>query len=150
MTYNKAARELDPPRPELDWTQISRFNYIEEFNLLKDCRTDIRRMPWADPVIRKALKQRLCIKRVNEEILQYVEVCWLYIHIHNERQRHASILHKLGEDSDPLFCCVEEYCTQRQCINNYLLEQIQCIFIFKLPGFSEDRTIGHQIGGDPL
>ena len=55
--FNRAPRELDPPHAELDWLKISRFNYIEEFNLLKDCRTDIRETPWAEPVIREAMKQ---------------------------------------------------------------------------------------------
>ena len=62
IAFDKAARELDPPRAELDWSKISRFNYIEEFNLLKDCRNDIRETPWAEPVIREAMKQRLRIK----------------------------------------------------------------------------------------
>ena len=33
-TYNKAARLLDPPRPPLDWAQVSRYSFLEEFNLL--------------------------------------------------------------------------------------------------------------------
>jgi hypothetical protein len=145
--FNKAARELDPPRAELDWTRISRFNYIEEFNLLKDCRTDIRETPWAEPVIREAMKQRLRIKRANEEIIRCnIEVRRLHSHIYDEKERYSSILHKLGEGSSPIYVCVEEYCTRRQRINDYLLEQIQ--HIFNLPGFSGGRTIGHRIGRD--
>ena len=143
--FNKAARELDPPRAELDWTKISRFNYIEEFNLLKDCRTDIRETPWAEPVIWEAMKQRLRIKRANEEIIRCnVEVRRLHSHISDEKEGHISILHKLGESSDPIYFSVEEYCTRRQRINDYLLEQLQ--HIFNLPGFSGARTIGHRIG----
>jgi hypothetical protein len=143
--YNKAARELDPPRAELDWTKISRYNYIEEFNLLKDSRTDIREAPWAEPVIREAMKQRLRIKRANEEILRCnVEVRRLLTHIYDEKERYTTILHKLGESSDPIYFSVEEYCTRRQRINEYILEQIQ--HIFNLPGFSGARTIGHRIG----
>ena len=94
------------------------------------------------------MKQWLHIKRASEEILRCnVEVRRLYTHIHDERQRHASILCELSEASDPLFFCVEEYCTQRQHINNYLLEQIQSIF--QLPGFLGDHTVGHRIGGEP-
>ena len=143
--FNKAARELDPPRAELDWTKISRYNYIEEFNLLKDCRTDIRETPWADPVIREAMKQRLRIKRAHEEILRCnVEVRRLHSHIYNEKEQYTSILHKLGEVFDSIYFSVEEYCTRRQHINEYLLEQIQ--HIFSLPGFTGSRTIGHRIG----
>ena len=143
--FNKAARDLDPPRAELDWTKISRFNYIEEFNLLKDCRTDIRETPWAEPVIREAMKQRLRIKRAKEEILRCnVEVRRLHTHIYDEKEKFTSILCKVREASDPIFFSVEEYCTRRQLVNEYLLEQIQRIF--SLPGFSGHRTTGHRIG----
>lgn len=143
--FNKAARELDPPRAELDWTRISRFNYIEEFNLLKDCRTDIRETPWAEPVIREAMKQRLRIKRAEEEILRCnVEIRRLHTHIYDEKEQHTSILHKIHEALDPIYFSVEEYCTRRRHVNEYLLEQIQ--HIFNLPRFSGLRTIGHRIG----
>ena len=143
--FNKAARELDPPRAELDWTKISRFNYIEEFNLLKDCRTDIRETPWAEPVIREAMKQRLRIKRAEEEIVRCnIEVRRLHTHIYDEKERYTSILHKLHQASDPIYIPVEEYCTRRLHVNEYLMEQIRQIF--DLPGFSGHRTIGHRIG----
>ena len=146
--YNKAARELHPPRPELDWTKLSRYNYIEEFNLLKDCRTDIRTMPWAEPVIREAMKQRLRIKRANEEIVRCnVELHRLYTYIHDEKRRYNTILQQLSDASDPIFFCVDEYCTRRQRVNDYLLEQIRRIF--ELPGFSGDRTVGHRLGSEP-
>lgn len=94
------------------------------------------------------MKQRLHIKRADEEIIRCnVEVRRLYTHIHDEKRRHDSVLHKLVEGSDPLFSCVEEYCTRRQHINNYLLGQIQCIF--NMPGFSGDHTVGCRIGGQP-
>ena len=93
------------------------------------------------------MKQWLRIKRANEEILRCnVKVWWLLTHIYDEKERYISILHKLGEDSNPIYHIVEEYCTRRQRINEYLLEQIQ--HIFNLPGFSGTHTIGHRIGRD--
>ena len=146
--YNKAARELDPPRPELDWTKLSRYNYIEEFNLLKDCRTDIRATPWAEPIIREAMKQRLHIKRANEEVIRCnIELRRLYTYIHDEKRAFEDVLQKLGDASDPIFFCVQEHCTRRLQINNYLLEQIYQVF--NLPGFSGDRTLGHRVGSEP-
>ena len=143
--FNKAAHELDPPQAELDWTKISRYNYIEEFNLLKDFRTDIQLTPLAEPVICEAMKQQLHVKQAHEEILCCnVEVRRLHSHIYDEKERYTSILQKLGEVSNPIYFSVEEYCTHRQLINEYLLEQIQ--HIFGLPGFTGSCTIGHQIG----
>ena len=127
--YNKAACELDPPQAKLDWTKISWFNYIKEFNLLKDCHTDIWETPWAEPVIREAMKQRLCIKWAEEEIIQCnVEVCQLHTHIYDKKEWYTSILHKIDEASDPIYFSVEEYCTRWQHVNEYLLEQILHIF----------------------
>ncbi|KAF8814021.1 hypothetical protein BYT27DRAFT_7071949, partial [Phlegmacium glaucopus] len=146
--YNKAARELDPPRPELDWSKLSRYNYIEEFNLLKDCRTDIRTTPWAEPVIREAMKQRLRVKRANEEVIRCnIELRRLYTYIHGEKQAFEAVLQKLSNASDPIFFCVQEHSIRRLRINDHLLEQIyQC---FNLPGFSGDRTLGHRVGSTP-
>jgi hypothetical protein len=91
------------------------------------------------------MKQRLRIKRAEEEILRCnVEIRRLHTHIYDEKERHTSILHKLHEGSDPIYFYVEEYCTRRQHVNEHLLEQIQ--HIFNLPGFSGPRTIGHRIG----
>ena len=91
------------------------------------------------------MKQRLCIKRAEEEILRCnVEVRRLHTHIYDEKERYASILHRIHEASDPIYFSVEEYCTRRQHVNEYLLEKIQQIF--NLPGFSGPRTVGHWIG----
>ena len=91
------------------------------------------------------MKQRLHIKRAEEEILHCnVEVRRLHTHIYDEKERYASILHRIHEASDPIYFSVEEYCTRRQHVNEYLLEKIQQIF--NLPGFSGPRTVGHWIG----
>ena len=85
------------------------------------------------------------IKRAEEEILRCnVEVRRLNTHIYNEKERHTSILQKLHEESNPIYFSVEEYCTRRQRVNEYLLEQIQ--HIFSLPRFSGPCTISHRIG----
>ena len=123
--FDKAACKLDPPWAELDWTKISWFNYIEEFNLLKDCHTDIRETPLAEPIIREAMKQRLHIKRAEEEIIRCnIKVRRLHIHIYDEKECYTSILHKLHQNSDPIYISIEEYCTRWQRINEYLMEQI--------------------------
>ncbi|KAG1853644.1 hypothetical protein F4604DRAFT_1933044 [Suillus subluteus] len=33
-TYNAAAAALSPPRPQLDWSKVSHYSFLEEFNLL--------------------------------------------------------------------------------------------------------------------
>ena len=100
------------------------FNYIDEFNLLKNCHTDIQETPWAEPVIREAMKQRLRIKQAEEEIVRCnIKVRHLHTHIYYEKKHYTFILHKLHQASDPIYISVE-YCTRQQRVNEYLMEQI--------------------------
>ena len=146
--FDKAARGLDPPQAKLNWTKISQFSYIDKFNLLKDCHTDIRETPWAEPVIREAMKQWLHIKQAEEKIVHCnIKVRHLHTHIYYEKEHYTFILHKLHQASDPIYISVE-YCTRQQHINEYIMEQIWQIF--DLPGFSGLCTIGHQIGTSSL
>jgi hypothetical protein len=55
--YNAAAMALDPPRPTLNWAKASHYSFLEDFELLRDTRQDIRSKPWAQPVIRATMKQ---------------------------------------------------------------------------------------------
>ena len=101
----------------------------------------------AEPIIREAMKQRLHIKRAEEEIIRCnIKVRRLHIHIYDEKECYTSILHKLHQASDPIYISIEEYCTRWQRINEYLMEQIQQIF--DLPGFSGLCTIGRRIGNE--
>ena len=68
--YNHAVRTLDPLRPPLDWSQVSHYSFLDEFNLLRNTRHDISKAPWADPVVREAIKRYLCVCRTREEIDQ--------------------------------------------------------------------------------
>ncbi|KAI0686720.1 hypothetical protein BC835DRAFT_1408502 [Cytidiella melzeri] len=58
QTYNAAAAMLDPPRPALDWSWVSTFNFLEEFTLLQDTHNNIRDKEWSKPAIREAMKLR--------------------------------------------------------------------------------------------
>jgi hypothetical protein len=136
---------LTPPRPELDWTTISRYNYVEELTFLTDCRNDIRTEPWANPVIREAMKTRLRVKRAREELTRCnIESRRLLTHINDERHQHRQLLDQLRITSHPLHLVIEEYCLRREGINNYILQQLEKLFA--LPGFSGDRTIGRRVG----
>ena len=56
-TYNAAAVKLDPPRPTLDWTKVSHYTFLDEFNILRDTRDNIQDRPWANPAIRETMKK---------------------------------------------------------------------------------------------
>jgi hypothetical protein len=40
--YNTEAAKLSPPRPKLSWKAIVEYSFLAEFDLLRECRVDIR------------------------------------------------------------------------------------------------------------
>src|SRR6202451_4895907 len=67
---NVAASALSPPRPTVDWAKVSHYGFLDEFNLLRDTRDDVREKPWARPAHRETVKQYLRIQCAHEEILR--------------------------------------------------------------------------------
>ncbi|KAJ6455539.1 hypothetical protein C8R47DRAFT_996729 [Mycena vitilis] len=66
--YNAAAILLNPPRQQFTWADVTNLASLAEFDLLRDTRTDIRTLPWADPARREAMVLYFGIKRAKEEI----------------------------------------------------------------------------------
>ncbi|KAF9789733.1 hypothetical protein BJ322DRAFT_1001037 [Thelephora terrestris] len=143
--YNRAVWALDPPRPPLDWAQVSRYSFLEEFTLLRNSHRDISKAPWADPVIRETIKRFFRVRRAHEEIQRCnVEIRRLVTSIHDEAQRHPDILKALAEQKSPVLGAVSEYFLRRRRVNGMLLGQVQQIF--DLDGFTGDRTRGRRKG----
>ncbi|KAI0371569.1 hypothetical protein BV20DRAFT_1035214 [Pilatotrama ljubarskyi] len=66
--YNARAKELIPPRPTLAWSDIVDMSTVADFDLLRDTRQDIRELPWAQPLNRRAMNLYFNIKRAREEV----------------------------------------------------------------------------------
>ena len=146
--YNRAARALDPPRPPLDWSQVSHYSFLDEFNLLRNTRHDISNAPWADPVIREAIKKYLRVRRAREEIDRCnIEVRRVFTSIHDEDCKFDSILKGLLDENSAILGVTREYCVRRRRINSFLLERIRSIF--GLDGFTGSRTLGSRKGSCP-
>ena len=143
--YNRAARTLDPPRPPLDWSQVSHYSFLDEFNLLRNTRRDISSAPWANPVVREAIKKFLRVRRAHEEIDRCnIEVRRLFTSIHDENTRFNDILTGLTHKNDGILGATKEYCLRRRRVNSSLLERIRSIF--SLDGFTGNRTLGSRKG----
>ena len=144
-TYNRTARSLDPPRPPLDWAQVSRYSFLEEFNLLRNTQRDISNMPWAKPVIRETMKKHLRVCRAYEELDRCnVEIRRIFTSIHDEDRQFTDILQTLTDQKSSILGPVTEYCTRRRRVNSLLLDHIQQIF--DLDGYTGSRTIGCKKG----
>ena len=143
--YNRAARALDPPRPPLDWSQVSHYSFLDEFNLLRNTRHDISTAPWANPVVREAIKKFLRIRRAHEEIGRCnVEVRRLFTSIHDEDRQFDITLKNLADQNNIILGVVRESCIRRRRVNALLLERISSTFA--LDGFTGCKTLGLRKG----
>ena len=64
--YNKAALNMIPARPTLDWLRVSHYSFLEEFQLLRGTRQDITHKCWTELAVLETIKQDLHIKRAWE------------------------------------------------------------------------------------
>lgn len=143
--YNLAARDVDPPRPTLDWVKASHYNFLEDFELLRDTRQDITSKPWATPVVRVAMKQAQKIKRAHEEIRQCnIEVRRLHTHIIDEDSDLLEAVAHLQSQDDPIARAATDYTTRRRRVNVQLLYRIHQIY--DIDGFSGNPAKGTRIG----
>ncbi|KAF9486798.1 hypothetical protein BDN71DRAFT_1405658, partial [Pleurotus eryngii] len=62
--YNKAASELNSPRPELDWSEVLHYGSLEEFTLLCETRQDVL----SKPATCEAIKQSHQLNHTREEL----------------------------------------------------------------------------------
>ncbi|KAF9489129.1 hypothetical protein BDN71DRAFT_1402123, partial [Pleurotus eryngii] len=147
--YNKAAAALNPPRPELDWNEVSHYSFLEEFTLLRETRQDILSKPWAKPAIREAIKQSHQLKRACEEVDRCnLETRRLLTAILDEHSLFIEVLQKLETSNPPLHGAVSEYCTCCRCINNTILHCISQIHA--LAGFTGDPSFSTWKGAVSL
>ncbi|KAF7966426.1 hypothetical protein HWV62_38406 [Athelia sp. TMB] len=123
--YNAAATAVHPPRATLDWTKASHYAFLEEFELLRDTRQDIRAKPWAQPVVRVAMKQLQRIQRAHEEISTcHIHVRRLHTHLLDENADLARIVTDLQAKADPIAGAVEDYVIRRCAANAHLLKRV--------------------------
>ncbi|KAJ3514979.1 hypothetical protein NMY22_g14574 [Coprinellus aureogranulatus] len=139
--YNSAARELDPPGPELDWTKIAKYNFVEEFTVLRNTRRDIQTERWSDGEVREAMKLHQRIKRAQEEIGRLnIEMKRLFTSIHDEHLLFARVQREL-EDSKQhqLLGALKDFATHRRRVNRVILRYLREIQGFE--GYTGDKNL---------
>lgn len=143
--YNTAALALSPPRPTVDWSRVSHYNFLDKFSLLRDTRQDVREKPWARPAHRETVRQFLRIQRAQEEILRCnVEIRRLHTAIYDEQQHFDVVQEDLRRTENPIAGAVDEFVILRRRVNAHILVRIQQMF--DLEHFSGDKTLGTRKG----
>ncbi|KAI9057445.1 hypothetical protein FKP32DRAFT_1615289 [Trametes sanguinea] len=136
--YNAAAQALNPPRPSLDWTKVTHYTFLDDFELLKDTRNDIRAKPWAQPLVRETMKKSRRILRAREEITCCnVEVRRLHTSILDENAALDRALQEARASGDIIAGPLMLFATRRKRVNTRLLAIISQIY--DLEGFTGTR-----------
>ncbi|KAJ3725334.1 hypothetical protein C8R42DRAFT_718822 [Lentinula raphanica] len=137
--YNTAALALNPPRDTLDWSKVSHYAFLDQFNILRDTRHSVFDQPWAKPINRSLMKQRRWIERAREEVVWLnVEIRRLHTAILNEGKKFDDTLQRL--QGTAIHGPIANFIQQRNAVNSLLLSCIQQIY--SLPGFSSNRRPG--------
>ena len=141
--YNTAALALNPPRDMLDWSKVSHYTFLNQFNILQDTRHSVFDQPWVKPVNRTLMKQRHHIARARGEIIRCnVEIRRLHTSIIDEGKHFDQVLAKLVDS--PMLGPVSDYIQRRQAVNSLLLARIN--ETYNLEGYTGERTPGTQKG----
>ena len=140
-SYNAIALLMEPPRPTLDWSRVSHYSFLEEFQLLHGSRQDIQDKRWAELAVRETMKQDLRIKHAKEEIVRCnIEIRHLHMAILDEHRAFDHLLPSLKEQGNIIYGAVQEHVALRQQVNFQILARLEKIY--SLAGFTGDRTPG--------
>lgn len=141
-TYNTAALTLNPPCDTLDWSKVSHFTFLDQFDILKDTRHSVFDQPWAKPVVRSLMKQHRQIERAREEIIRCnIAIRRLHTSIIDEEKRFQAVLPTLDSS---MLGPVSDFVQRRQAVNQLLLARIRRTY--DLPGFTGNPTPGRRKG----
>lgn len=145
--YNKAADAFDPPRPHANWQKVAKYEFIEEFELLKQTGTNIAEKEFVEPAAREMIKIWRRVARAREEVGRcQVETRRLHTSIRDEEIHFNSVLSTMDR-GDPLYQAVEDFCTRRLRINMRLLMRIQQIYA--VPIYTGTKGPGTRLSGSP-
>ncbi|KAJ3828633.1 hypothetical protein F5880DRAFT_1621091 [Lentinula raphanica] len=143
-TYNAAALNLDPPRPTVDWSKVSHYSFLDQFDLLADTRYSVLEKPWAKPVIRELMMQVRRVSRAREEITRLnIELRRLHTSIVDEEKHFVTVLDRLSESSSPVYPAVMQFIEQRRAVHKLLLARMQ--LTYALPGFTGTPYPGKSV-----
>ncbi|OBZ76606.1 hypothetical protein A0H81_03873 [Grifola frondosa] len=145
--YNKCASELDPPRPELSWSNLMDMVSVADVDILRDARQDIRALPWAQRANRDAMNIYFNIKRVQEEIQRLnIEIARLFTWMVDEHVDYYRAIKECYLMDCSLARELSEHWQYRDKIHHCIVEWLYKAS--RLRGFTGKLTYGHRIGRD--
>jgi hypothetical protein len=147
--YNELARQQNPPRPVLQYSDVASYSWLGDFDLLKYSRSNITRKPWTVPANREVANKYFKVQRAQEEIERLnVEVCRLDAWITHENRVLVSAIQTVADPH--LAAELHHRYTERRRVNS--IHRIQISAIYRLDGYTGPGPfISHsEDEGDPI
>ena len=142
--HNKAAACLTPPKPPVDWSKVSTYEFLEQVALLRDTHNSLQDKRWSNPGVRETLKLVERVERAKEELLRLNnEVRSLHTAIRDDDMLFTTTITSLPV-SDPLRGAVSDFAFRRRLLDRQILVRIYQIY--SLPGFTGTKGPGVRLG----
>lgn len=139
--YNRLAKTLDPPRPDLNFQEVLLYSSLAEFDLLRDTRNTVQSRVWAQPAYRIAMAcyykvrcARVELKRANAEIMR------LRTFIRDDTALHEGVINSLFVTDHGLSVVLSHRWELRSAVNHIHLARLNAIT--NLPGYTGSRVCG--------
>ncbi|KAI0258205.1 hypothetical protein BC834DRAFT_782632, partial [Gloeopeniophorella convolvens] len=125
--YNDAAKALN--RQQLDWKDVATYRSLADFELLQECREDIRERPWAESKNRQAALHWLRLERAKEERERLnVEVSRLANWMSKEETLLSVTVDRLRHEASPLVTALKDLLARRLRQNRIHRQRIRQIY----------------------
>jgi len=101
--YNDEAKKLNPPAPELTFSDVTSYRFIAEIEILRGSRDDIRSKPWTRSEVRHAVDLYHKQQRAHEELRRLeIESTRLKRWIRDSCEERLRLIDATGTNNIPL------------------------------------------------
>lgn len=133
--YNELAPLQDPPRPAIDYADITNCAWLGDFDLLRHSRHEILSKPWATRSNREVANKWFKVAGARFEILRLnVEIRRLSAWVDAEDRQLSEVASSLLSTQPLLSAEVLELARKRRRLNNVHRNRLQAIY--RLKGFT--------------
>jgi len=145
--YNSAAVQLEPPRPTLTWETVVNAVNVADPDILRDTRTDISTLQWAEPARREGTVLYFGIKQAKEEIVRLnVEIRRLLTFMRNKHNKMYSAIAANMMVNPPLASYLSCEWQLRDQVNSSIARRL--VQASKLYGFSGSLFPGKHLSNN--
>jgi hypothetical protein len=118
--YNRLAKTLDPPHPNLDFKEILKYSSLAEFDLLHDTCSTAQSQVWAQPAYRAAMSLYFKMKCACGEIKRLdVKITRLQTFICDDEASYSQYISTM-KSSDPGLAAVLTHQLKLRCDVNHI------------------------------